>query len=125
MVWLSALLLSAISAIAWSMAHAHELFFISARRGRLLVVRGRVPQSLLEAIDDVLTRAAARDARVAVRLDGGRARCVVRGVDEHVAQRLRNVVGTFPLARLRAASPPARRNIGQRLGIEWLAWWLS
>jgi len=54
----------------------------------------------------------------------GHARLVASGVSEGTAQRLRNVFGTHPIQKLRAASTPKVRNVGQVLGVAWLAWML-
>jgi hypothetical protein len=102
----------------------NELFLVSVREGRVLVVRGRVPPSLLDAVSDV-----ARDARVeratlrAVR-GSTHARLLVSGVDDGVAQRFRNVFGIHPIHELRQVPRSADRNAGQWLGWAWLAWLL-
>ena len=44
-------------------------------------------------------------------------------LDEFTQQRLRNVFGLIPAAQLRSAPPIQNPTAGQRLGIEWLAWW--
>ena len=103
-------------------SRARQLFLVSVRDGRVLLVQGRIPPALLDAFADI-----ARDARMrlgsirAVR-DAERVRLVVRGTDDRVAQRFRNAFGVHPLAHLRAAPPPDDRNLGQLLGWTWLAW---
>jgi hypothetical protein len=105
-------------------ARANEIFFVSVRDGRCLVVRGRIPGVLLEGISDVVLRSrVARGSIKAVRGDG-HARLVVGGMDEGTSQRLRNVFGTHPIQKLRAAQRPSHRNLGQLLGFAWLAWLL-
>ena len=46
-------------------------------------------------------------------------------IDEGRAQRLRNVFGIYPIARLQAAAPIRQPTLGQWLGIAWLAWLLD
>ncbi len=99
-----------------------ELFFVSVRKGKAIVVRGRVPGSLLDAIVDVTKRAGIQRASIRAVRSASHARLVTSGVDERTEQRLRNVFGTFPMARLTSAPPPSARNIGQILGLAWLAW---
>ncbi len=103
---------------------ANEIFFVSVRQGRCLVVRGRIPGVVLEGLADVVARSrVARGSIRAVRGDA-HARLVVRGMDQGTTQRLRNVFGTHPVQRLRSAGPAADRNLGQLLGFAWLAWLL-
>ena len=103
----------------------NELFLVSVRGGKLLVVRGRVPPSLLHDIEDVVRRAGVDGATIrAVKTPEG-ARLVTSGVDEGVAQRLRNAFQLQPMAQLRRAPLMDDRNLGQVLGFVWLAWLLS
>ena len=102
----------------------NELFCLSYRDGKALLVRGRIPNTLHQDVVDVLTRAGVDQATVRGVKAEGYARLVCRGVDDGVAQRLRNVFGTHPISVMRKA-PRGDRNIGQLLGIAWLAWWLS
>ncbi len=108
-----------------SLARANEMFVISVRKGRALLVRGRILPGLYDDIVDVVERAAVQSATLRVVRSGGAPRLLVSGVDELVAQRLRNVVGLYPDQKQKNAPSPKRRNWGQRLGIEWLAWWLE
>ncbi|MBI5546527.1 MAG: DUF3634 family protein [Deltaproteobacteria bacterium] len=102
-----------------------ELFCVSVRKGRALVVRGRIPQGLLNDLTDVLAKPPVQSASIrAVRTASG-ARLTVDGVDEGQEQRLRNVFHIYPLARLSAAPLLDRRSLGQWLGIAWLAWLLD
>ena len=101
---------------------ANEVFVLSVRDGRSLLMRGRIPITLRQEIDDVLARARVTSATLRVVRSGGVARMIAHGVDADVAQRLRNVLGIVSDHKLRAAPPPGPRNLGQRLGIAWLAW---
>ena len=100
---------------------------MSVRAGRVLIVRGRVPPALLGSISDIVGGApAVAGATVrAVRGQNG-ARLLCGGaIDEARAQRLRNVFGIYPIARLQAAAPIRQPTLGQWLGIAWLAWLLD
>lgn len=104
-----------------------EIFCVSVRDGRALVIRGRVPPPLLRAIREIIaSQPAVAGATIkAVRGEHG-ARLTARGaIDEGRIQRLRNAFGLFPTAKLRAAAPIARPSLGQVLGIAWLAWMLD
>lgn len=123
--WLTLVLLVLALPFAVAVSRANELFFVSVRDGRVLPIRGRISAALLREFEDVTERAAVSRASLRAVFSQGRVRLLVSGVDDTVAQRLRNVIGTVPEHRLRAA--PARRahNLGQRLGIAWLAWRLA
>ena len=102
----------------------NEIFFVSVRRGRCLVVRGRIPGALLEGLSDVAQRSRIERGTIKAVRGDGHARLVMRGIDEGTSQRLRNVFGTHPVQKLRAAPVAAGRNLGQILGVAWLAWLL-
>jgi len=108
----------------WMLARGNELFYVSARDGRLLLVRGRIPPSLLTGFGEILDRAGVRRAEIRAVKEGGGLRLVARGVDERTEQMLRNAFGVHPLQRLRTAPFAGHRNLGQVLGFAWLAWWL-
>lgn len=122
MLWLGALVLVAL--VVWMVQRASAIFVLSVRDGKVLVVRGRVTAQLLHALADVVERARVRRATITAVSEAGRARLVVRGVDEGIAQRLRNAFGVHPVAALRSAPVLDQRNLGQWLGIAWLAWML-
>ena len=103
---------------------ARQLFLVSVRDGRVLLVQGRIPPPLLDEFADIARDARLRLASVRAVREAERVRLVVRGTDDRVAQRFRNAFGIHPLAHLRAAAPPEDRNLGQLLGWTWLAWML-
>ena len=104
--------------------HANEVFCLSVRHGRGLLIRGRIPSGLQAELLEVLHRAEVHDAVLRAVREGGRARLQASGesVNEAVLQRLRNVFGTRLWRDLKLGPPPRRRNLGQRLGGTWLAW---
>jgi hypothetical protein len=106
------------------LSRANEIFCISVRDGKLLVVRGAVPSALLHGLADVVRRERVTHATIRAVKGDGHARLVASGVTDGVAQRLRNVFGTHPIQKLRAAPMPKARNLGQLLGVAWLAWLL-
>ncbi len=84
-----------------ALSRANELFVLELRGGQLEKVRGHVPPRLLADLEDVVRRSGAREGRLRVVREDGRPRLVLgSGWDEGVAQRLRNVVGTWKLAAL-------------------------
>lgn len=105
---------------------SQELFFISVRDGRMLVVRGECPDALLHDLADAVRRAGVRRASIrAIKGEHG-SRLAASGVDDRLAQRLRNIFGSHP-SHLRRTGSGSRgdRNLGQWLGIAWLAWLLA
>jgi hypothetical protein len=103
--WLGALALLAVAlgAIAWLARKDRELFRVRADRGELCWEAGRLPASLRAELADVLGRARASGLVVGYRSEGRVALRVVGLDDPLLVQRLRNVVGRFPLARVAAA----------------------
>jgi hypothetical protein len=101
----------------------NELFLLSVRNGKVIVVRGRVPAGFVSDVRTIVRGQKSGTIR-AVKNDG-HARITTTGMGEHVEQRLRNAFSTYPASRLRAAPPIARPTLGQVLGIAWLAWLLD
>lgn len=112
----------AFAAIVFS--RANEICAISVRGKRLLVYRGKVPPGLYGELASVLERAPITRATVRIVKEGGKPRLVAVGVRDDDVQRLRNVVGAYPHRMYLNLAPPKHRNLGQRLGIAWLAWFL-
>ena len=69
-----------------------------------------MPGTLLHDIQDVVRDPVVEHAEILGVLEGGSARLVVRGgeIPASQLQQLRNVLGTYTLARIKAGSPPAR-----------------
>lgn len=108
----------------WVIDRLGEIFCISVRDGRALVVRGRINASLLEGLADVAARAKIPRGTIRAVKGEHHARLVFRGIDDGTAQRMRNVFGHHPVQKLRNAPLAAKRNVGQILGVAWLAWLL-
>lgn len=98
------------------------LFYVSIRDGEVLLVHGRIPIPLLAELRETARREWIIRATVKAVKDGGEARIVCEGLVPAAAQRVRNLCGPFPIGKLRHARPIERPTLGQRLGIEWLAW---
>ncbi|TKC95767.1 DUF3634 family protein [Polyangium fumosum] len=102
--WLVALgLVAFVVVVIVSVERTRRLLVVEAQAGKVARLSGRAPAELAADIEDVLGRSRATGT-IVLRLEGGRV--VVRtekGIDETTAQQLRNVVGRFPVARLRTA----------------------
>jgi hypothetical protein len=109
----------------WWFTRTRTIFLVSVRGGRALVVSGRVPPGLLADIRAVVANPPVRSATIKAVAGEANARLVLSGFDEGRAQRLRNVFGVRPIARLRAVPTIAKPTLGQILGIAWLAWLLE
>jgi hypothetical protein len=119
-------LLATAALILFLAARARELFCLSVRDGRVLVVRGRIPAGLLSDIRDVVKRPAVSRATIRAVKQEDSARLAVSGaVDEDRAQRLRNIFHLYSISKLRAAPAVSKPTLGQLLGIAWLAWLLE
>jgi hypothetical protein len=102
----------------------NEVFCLSWRDGRALVVRGVVPIRVRQDLVDVLERSGVVRATLRGVRSGGGVRLECSGVDDGTAQRLRNTFGTHSSAGF-AGAPEGGRNLGQLLGWVWLSWLLS
>ena len=90
-----------------ALSRANELFCLRVTGGRVRVVRGRVPQALVNDIADVLRSPRVEEATVRGLSEGGRAVIVAKArgpIDEGQRQRLRNVIARWPVARIRTSS---------------------
>jgi hypothetical protein len=118
------LVLILVGTLAIVISRGNELFFLSVRGGKVLLIRGRLPVALQHDLEDVITRARVQDASIRAVRSSGHARLVVSGVDEGTQQRLRNTLGVHPIQKLRNAPIATDRNMGQLMGLSWLAWML-
>ncbi len=79
------------------------LFEIVVERGQVVRARGRLPQSLLHEFLDVCPRGLKERLVIRCRIERGSARLITQGpFDDDTVQRLRNLLGLWPLARLKA-----------------------
>lgn len=103
--WLGLLILVVLATPLWiAISRSNELFVIAVEDGVPRAVRGRLPQRLLDDLSDVLRRPRLRSARFKVVVEDRRARLVVtKGeIPATQLQQLRNVVGTYPVAAIKA-----------------------
>jgi len=117
-------LLAVLAAFLWHVARQDEFFRVSIRKGRVLVIRGRIPTGYLEDLRDVARHVEHGTVR-AVKDSGGALLVLSASIDGITAQRMRNTFSLYPATKLRAAPRIAQPNLGQVLGIEWLAWRLA
>lgn len=92
-----------------ALLRANELFVVRRRAGRMRVVRGRIPQGLLDDLDDVLRTASIDDAELKAVVEDGRPRLYAQDqqFSRDVRQRLRNTISLWPVTKIRNA--PKRR----------------
>lgn len=120
---IAALLVAGLLVFFLIVQRSNELFLLSVRNGRVIIVRGRVPPGFLRDVR-MIVRGEAKATIRGVKSEG-HARITASGLDDRALQRLRNAFGVYPASRLRAAPPIARPTLGQVLGIAWLAWLLD
>lgn len=98
--------------LALAIRRSTELFVLRVDAGRVRFVRGRLPQSLLAEITDVLSRTQSQGHLRAV-VHRGTAELHPRGeFSPETLQRLRNLIGNVPLQRIRTGQvgAPKRRD---------------
>ncbi|AKT36967.1 DUF3634 family protein [Chondromyces crocatus] len=101
-----ALLLLAALVLAIGIARANELFCVRVQGRHVRLLRGRLPQRLLDDIVDVLRAQHIHRATVRAVVEDRRPRVYVDGdISPEQSQRLRNVVSMWPLAKIRNAPP--------------------
>lgn len=97
------LLLAVFAGIFRAAAASRRLLVVRARAGRIVRARGRAPGELLHEIEDIVRRGNV-EGELRVVIEGGAARVIgSHGLDAATLQQVRNVVGRFPLQRLRTA----------------------
>jgi hypothetical protein len=113
-------------ALFWALSRAGELFYISVRDGKLLVVRGRVPVSMLQEFRDAVNKPTVRRGAIrAFKTESGGQLACSGDIDEGREQRMRNTFMLYPASQLRAAPPIKQPTLGQLTGLAWLAWMLD
>lgn len=112
LVGLALLVLAAIP-LAIAIWRSNELFRVSVRNGTVKLERGRLPGALFHDLEDIFANTSA-SADIRVVTEDRRPRAIIRGVDEGLAQRVRNVVGRFRLAEIRAGRRVASRPLGRQ-----------
>ena len=86
-----------------SLRRATELFVLRVRNGEVSVARGRLPERLFRDIQDVLRRTPPKQAEVKTIVSAKRPKLIVSGdIPEGQLQQLRNVVGRYETAQIRA-----------------------
>jgi hypothetical protein len=109
--------------ILWWGSRASDLFCLSVRDAKVIIVRGRIPPELFSSIRDVVAMLKTKRATIRAVKDNGGARIDVMGTpNDELGQRVRNMFSLYPVARLRHAKMIDRPTMGQLLGIAWLAW---
>lgn len=99
--WVGLILVVHVVLSRWRREH----FVLRVEGGRARVVKGRVPAALLADIRDVVAQGPAREARMSIKVTGDLTQVDARGDwSQAQLQRLRNVVGLYPPARLRGRS---------------------
>src|SRR5262245_8777664 len=86
-----------------SIRRSTELFKLKVRDGKAHFVRGRIPQSLLSDVNDIVRSPAIARAEIRAVRRGGKARLEANGeLTPEQRQRLRNVLGAYSLQRIMA-----------------------
>lgn len=97
--------------IAVGLRRATELFALRVSEGQVRHVRGKVPKRVYDELAEVLTRAGVESVELRVVHEQGHPALRTKGaLSDSVLQQLRNVLGRYPLAQLRAgARSPSKR----------------
>jgi Protein of unknown function (DUF3634) len=98
---LFAALVAAMAALWVAARSAVTVCLLEVREGRLKIVRGGIAARVLSDIEDVVAKPQVHRATLRIVRSGRYAQLKVKGgVSEAQRQRLRNVIGSVPLAQL-------------------------
>jgi hypothetical protein len=101
-------LIACMSFIVWRAKQQLTLFVLRVEQGRIAAVKGRMPRRLLSDIGDAVRQEHRLDLQISCRIEDGAAQLHVYGdTNPGFEQLLRNLVGEYPLPRLKQA-PRAR-----------------
>jgi hypothetical protein len=107
----------------WWLTRISELFYVSVRNGKVLVVRGRVPVSMLQEFKEAVANPRVKRGSIrAFKTESGGQLSCGGDIDEGREQRMRNTFMLYPASQLRHAPAIAQPTLGQLSGIAWLAW---
>ena len=110
----------------WWLSRVGELFYISVRDGKALVVRGRVPVSMLQEFKETVANPMVKRGRIrAFKTESGGQLACTGDIDDGREQRMRNTFMLYPASQLRHAPAIQQPTLGQLSGIAWLAWMLD
>lgn len=87
-----------------ALVRANELFCLRVRGERTVIARGRIPQGLLDDINDILRRPPVDRATLRAVVEDGMPRFYVEGeLTDAQRQQLRNILSRWPIAKIRNA----------------------
>lgn len=110
----------------WWLSRVGELFYISVRDGKALVVRGRVPVSMLQEFKETVANPKVKRGSIrGFKTESGGQLACTGDIDDGREQRMRNTFMLYPASQLRHAPAIQQPTLGQLSGIAWLAWMLD
>jgi len=90
-------------AFGFALRRANELFALSARAGKLQLLRGRLSPALFAELSDIAQRDRLDNAEIRVLSESGEPRLVLHGASQPASeQAFRNVLGRYPVSQIRA-----------------------
>lgn len=94
--------------LVWRARQALTLFVVRIQNARIDYVKGRIPRRLLDEIADVVEKRQIKSLVITCHVEERSAQLKFKGhADPDLAQIVRNLIGQYPLTRLRQA-PKAR-----------------
>jgi hypothetical protein len=107
----------------WWLSRISELFYLSIRDGKALVVRGRVPVSMLQEFKEAVANPTVKRGSIrAFKTESGGQLACTGDIGEGREQRMRNTFMLYPASQLRQAPAIQQPTLGQLSGIAWVAW---
>ncbi len=100
--WPLVLAVLTLSLVLWVLRGPPLLARVDVVEGKPRLAKGRLPDRLFDDFEDLLSDDAIERAEVRIVVEGGRPRLVSRGLDPGREQQLRNVLGPWAVAQIRA-----------------------
>jgi hypothetical protein len=100
--WSALLAVVVVLLVLWVLRGPPLLARFEVIEGKPRLVKGRMPHRLHHDFEDVLSDHAIERADVRIVVEGGRPRLSARGLDDGREQQLRNVLGPWKVAQIRA-----------------------
>ena len=96
-------------AFGYALRRANELFALTARSGKLELLRGRLSPALFSEFAEIAERERLDATEIRVLSESGMPRLLLRGAPHPtVEQAFRNVLGRYPVSQIRAGRLRAR-----------------
>lgn len=122
--WGLGILLTVVMVLLTALSRAHELYCVSVRGGRSLVVRGSLPASTQKEVDQVFAGSPSDQVLIRAFDREGVVQLTVTGASDDETRRLERLLEGLGPDEL-PPPLPWQKSWWRFLGFVWLAWWMD